>query len=57
MFLQAQVVFTPNDIDNYKTVTKTVNVEVAKATPYVSVLPAANSIKYGNNISAAGLNG
>ena len=52
-----EVVFTPNDIDNYKTVTKTVNVEVAKATPYVSVLPAANSIKYGNNISAAGLNG
>lgn len=52
-----EVVFTPNDIDNYKTVTKTVNVEVAKATPYVSVLPTANSIEYGNNIYAAGLNG
>lgn len=52
-----EVVFTPNDIENYKTVTKTVNVEVAKATPYVSVLPTANSIEYGNNIYAAGLNG
>lgn len=52
-----EVVFTPNDTVNYKTVTKTVNVEVEKATPYVSVLPITNSIEYGNNISAAGLNG
>lgn len=50
-------VFTPNDTANYNTVEKTVAVEVAKATPVVSVAPTAEAIVYGDTLADSTLTG
>ena len=42
----ASVTFTPTDTANYNTVTNSVNVAVAKATPVVSTWPTASGITY-----------
>jgi len=52
-----QVTFTPNDADNYNTVTNTVNITVNKATPTVTVWPTAAVITYGATLSTSALNG
>ncbi len=53
----ASVTFTPTDTANYNTVTGSVNVAVAKATPVVSAWPTAGGILYGQALSASTLNG
>ena len=50
-------VFTPADTKNYETVTGTVSVTVAKAVPYIAVLPTAAGITYGDTLSASALSG
>ena len=50
-------VFTPTDAANYNTVEKTVAVEVAKATPVVSVAPTAAAIVYGDTLADSALTG
>lgn len=50
-------VFTPTDAANYNTVEKTVAVEVAKATPVVSVAPTAAAIVYGDTLADSVLTG
>ena len=42
-----EAVFTPKDTTNYETVTRTITVNVTKATPYIAGLPAAAAITYG----------
>ena len=51
------VVFTPDDTDNYETVTKTIAVNVAKATPVIKENPSALEITYGDNLGKAALTG
>lgn len=50
-------VFTPTDTTNYNTVEKTVVVEVAKATPVVSVAPTAADIEYLKTLADSTLSG
>jgi hypothetical protein len=51
------VTFTPTDATNYTSVTTTVNVTVAKATPTITVAPTASGIIYGQTLAASTLNG
>ena len=55
------VMFTPNDIDNYDwsglDLTQKVNLAVNRATPEVLILPTAASITYGQLLSNSGLTG
>jgi hypothetical protein len=53
----ASVTFTPTDTDNYITVAGSVNVAVVRATPIVSVWPAASAITYGQALSLSTLSG
>ncbi|WP_461631640.1 beta strand repeat-containing protein [Labilibaculum euxinus] len=53
----ADLTFTPTNASNYNTVAENINVTVAKATPTVTVWPAATGITYGENLSLATLNG
>ena len=50
-------VFTPDDTDNYETVTKTIAVNVAKATPVIKENPSALEVTYGDNLDKAALTG
>lgn len=50
-------VFTPDDTDNYETVTKTIAVNVAKATPVIKENLSALEITYGDNLGKAALTG
>ena len=52
-------VFTPTgeDKDNYETITKTITVNVSKATPYIATAPLASAITYGQALSNSGLSG
>ncbi len=53
----ASVTFTPTDVVNYNTVSLSVSVTVAKATPTITTLPTASGISYGQTLSASTLNG
>ena len=53
----ASVIFTPIDMTNYNTVTGSVTIDVAKATPSVTSWPAAGGITYGQALSASTLTG
>ena len=53
----ADLTFTPTNASNYNTVAENINVTVAKATPTVTVWPAATGITYGENLSLATLSG
>ena len=48
-------VFTPADTANYNTVTKTITVNVTKATPYIKEAPTAAAITYGKTLADATL--
>ena len=48
-------VFTPNDSNNYKTVTITIPVAVTKAVPYIASPPAAAAITYGDALHTSEL--
>lgn len=50
-------IFTPEDTTNYETVTRTITVNVAKATPYIAKSPAAAGITYGDILNASALSG
>lgn len=50
-------VFTPNDSNNYKTVTLTIPVAVTKAVPYIASPPAAAAITYGDALHTSELTG
>lgn len=50
-------VFTPDDTTNYETVTKTITVNVAKATPHIETAPSAADITYGVPLGSSGLSG
>ena len=50
-------IFTPEDTTNYETVTRTITVNVAKATPYIAKSPAAAGITYGDTLNASALSG
>ena len=52
-----QAVFTPDDTDNYNTVTRTITVKVTKATPVIAEKPTAGAITYGQNLSDSTLTG
>ena len=52
-----QAVFTPDDTDNYKTVTKTITVKVTKATPVITEKPTAGALTYGQKLSDSTLTG
>ncbi len=52
-----EAVFTPDDTDNYKTITKTITVNVTKATPYIETAPTAAAITYGKTLADATLTG
>lgn len=54
-----EAVFTPTgaDKDNYKTISKTITVNVAKATPYIKTAPTAAAITYGEILAKATLTG
>ena len=49
------VTFTPTDATNYTSVTTTVNVTVAKATPTITVAPTASGIIYGQTLASSTL--
>ena len=51
------VTFTPTDTANYNTVSLTVSVTVAKATPMVTTAPAATGITYGQTLASSTLSG
>ena len=51
------VTFTPTDTTDYNTVTTSVNVTVDKATPTISMAPAASAITYGQELSSSTLSG
>ncbi|MEI6209644.1 MAG: hypothetical protein WCP20_22910, partial [Desulfuromonadales bacterium] len=53
----ASVTFTPTDATNYNTVSGTVTVAVAKATPTITTLPTASGITFGQALSASTLTG
>lgn len=52
-------VFTPTgeDKDNYETITKTITVNVSKATPFIKTEPTAAAITYGQALSNSELSG
>ena len=52
-----QAVFTPDDTDNYNTVTRTITVKVTKATPVIAENPTATAITYGQSLSDSTLTG
>lgn len=52
-----RAVFTPNGTTNYKTVTCTITVTVAKATPYIAADPIAAGITYGKTLGSSALTG
>ena len=52
-----QVVFTPDDADNYNTVTRTITVKVTKATPVIAQKPTAGALTYGQKLSDSTLTG
>ena len=52
-----QAVFTPDDTDNYNTVTRTITVKVTKATPVITQKPTAGALTYGQELSDSTLTG
>lgn len=52
-----QAVFTPNDTNNYNTVTRTITVKVTKATPVIAEKPTASVLTYGQTLSDSTLTG
>ena len=52
-----QAVFTPDDADNYNTVTRTITVKVTKATPVIAEKPTAGALTYGQELSDSTLTG
>lgn len=52
-----QAVFTPDDTDNYNTVTRTITVKVTKATPVIAEKPTAGALTYGQKLSESKLTG
>ena len=52
-----QAVFTPDDADNYNTVTRTITVKVTKATPVIARKPTASVLTYGQTLSDSTLTG
>lgn len=52
-----QAVFTPDDTNNYSTVTRTITVKVTKATPVIAQKPTAGAIIYGQELSDSTLTG
>ena len=52
-----QAVFTPNDTNNYNTVTRTITVKVTKATPVIAENPTATALTYGQKLSDSTLTG
>ena len=52
-----QAVFTPDDTNNYSTVTRTITVKVTKATPVIAEKPTAGALTYGQNLSNSTLTG
>ena len=52
-----QAVFTPNDTNNYNTVTRTITVKVTKATPVIAEKPTAGALTYGQKLSDSTLAG
>lgn len=52
-----EVIFTPDDTNNYKTVSDQISVTVAKAKPYVESAPTAAAITYGDTLAASVLTG
>ena len=52
-----QAVFTPNDTNNYNTVTRTITVKVTKATPVIAEKPTAGALTYGQKLSDSTLTG
>lgn len=50
-------VFTPEDVQNYNSVETMVTVEVAKATPQITELPAIGQITYGVSLQDAQIQG
>ena len=52
-----QAVFTPDDTNNYSTVTRTITVKVTKATPVIAQKPTAGALTYGQELSDSTLTG
>jgi len=52
-----QAVFTPDDTNNYNTVTRTITVKVTKATPVIAQKPTAGELTYGQKLSDSTLTG
>ena len=52
-----QAVFTPNDTNNYNTITRTITVKVTKATPVIAENPTATALTYGQKLSDSTLTG
>lgn len=52
-----QAVFTPDDTNNYSTVTRTITVIVTKATPIIAEKPTAGALTYGQKLSDSKLTG
>ena len=52
-----QAVFTPDDTNNYSTVTRTITVKVTKATPVIAEKPTAGALTYGQKLSDSTLTG
>ena len=52
-----QAVFTPDDTDNYNTVTRTITVKVTKTTPVIAEKPTAGALTYGQELSDSTLTG
>ena len=52
-----QAVFTPDDANNYNTVTRTITVKVTKATPVIAEKPTAGALTYGQKLSDSTLTG
>lgn len=50
-------IFRPEDTTNYETMTRTITVNVTKATPYISKSPAAAGSTYGDTLNASALSG
>lgn len=52
-----QAVFTPDDANNYSTVTRTITVKVTKATLVIAEKPTAGALTYGQKLSDSTLTG
>lgn len=52
-----KAVFTPDDTNNYSTVTRTITVKVTKATPVIAEKPTAGALTYGQELSDSTLTG